>query len=110
MNLKQKIHKLAVATLYKQGFNQHHGRINKKRRVIIFDTFGDGLFKAFAGQKERWAIIILINWYGYKCYEHNILVPFVKHPPKRLNHTWGEVQDIIRSYNTIPILKSKPLN
>lgn len=108
-NLKQKIHKLCVATLYNHGFNQFHGRINKKRKVIIFDMFGAGLFKAFPNPKTNLALSILINWYGYKCIEHNLLIPFVKHPPKRLQHTWGEVQDIIRAYNTIPLLKLKPI-
>lgn len=109
MSLKQKIHKLCVATLYNHGFNQHGGRINKKRRVIIFDSFCAGLFKSFANPKEKLALSVLINWYGYKCYEYNVLILFVPTPPKKIEHTWGEVQDIIRAYNTIPLLKPKPI-
>ena len=108
--IKQKLEKWAVATLYNQGFNQHHGRINKKRRIIIFDTFCGGLFKSFGSPKEHLAISVLINWYGYKCNEYNVLIPFAKTPPKRLKHTWGEVQDIIRSYSEIPMLPIKPIS
>ncbi len=107
--LKTYIEKWAVATLYNQSFNQYNGRINKKTKKIFFDMFGASLFKNFGNQKQHLAISILVNWYGYKCYEENILIPFVKHAPKRIDHTWGEVQDIIRAYNTIPIPAIKPL-
>ena len=101
--MKKIIEKWAVNLLYINNFTRF-GRINKKRRRIIFTWQGRILFSIFPSRKEMLAVQILEKWYGYTFWEHKPTWCSITKP--QIDHTWGEVQDIIRSYNTIPSPKA----
>lgn len=108
MSIKTYIEKRAVACLYNRGFNQS-GRINKKNKKICFEPMFSVIFKHFADPSQKLAITVLIKWYGYGIYEQNLITwCSVKAYKPQMKHTWGEIQDIIRSYNTIPGPKPMP--
>lgn len=89
------IEKWCVKTLYYLEF-QRFGRIQKKKKRIIFNWDGIPLFRMFTN-KKNYVLGILISLCGYEVYEEklNLWKPY----KRKINHTWGEWQDIIRSYN-----------
>lgn len=93
MIMKKIIEKWAVSAMYDLEF-QRFGRISKKTRKIIFNWQGRILFSIWPSPKERLAVTILTKWYGYTCWEEQLC--FFKPQKPQINHTWGEVQDIIR--------------
>ena len=99
-DLKHLLEKWSVKMLYHHHFTRF-GRINKKRKKLIFDFACYGIFQAFFHPKERLAFSILCRWCGYSAWEirpNFWCKPYVA----RIEHTWGEIQDIIRAYHTIP--------
>lgn len=105
--MKRLIENWCRKVLYLQCFGLLQGFSRHKKR-IIFCFMGSGLFKSFhINTKEHIAIIILTKYYGYKTYEQQLYF-FGPKPPEKINHTWGEIQDIIRAYNTIRVKPVKP--
>ena len=93
--------KYLINQLYLLGFN-NFGRINKKRKRIIFNWDGIPLFRMFTN-KKNYVLWVLVFICKYDIYEQklNLSIPY---KPK-IKHTFGEIQDTIRAYNTIPSVK-----
>ena len=83
----------AVNCLYLNNFTRF-ARINKKTKKIIFNWQGRILFSIWPSPKERLAVAILTKWYRYTCWEEQLC--FFKPQKPQIDHTWGEIQDIIR--------------
>ncbi len=90
----RKIELWAIKTLYDLSYLTI-SRINRKNKKIIFNCFGAGLFKYFHDPKERLAFTLLRQLCGYEVYQETLCfnIPINNRP----NHTWGEIQDIIRA-------------
>ncbi len=102
--IKKHIEKRAVACLYNHEFI-NRGRINKKKKKIVFEPMFSIFFRQFANKKERLAIEILSRL-GYTVWETNLVTwcqAKAYADAYKIPHTWGEVQDIIRSYKEFRI-------
>ena len=99
--MRKIIENYCVNQLYLLGFN-NFGRLNKKRKRIIFNWNGAPIFRMFT-QKKNYVIWVLITFCGYTVYEEQL--NFLKPYKQKIKHSWGEIQDIIRAYNTIPSIK-----
>lgn len=90
----RKIELWSIKTLYDLS-HLTISRINRKNKKIIFNWTGAVMFRQFSDSKERLAITLLRRFLGYKIYEEQLCfwIPIKRRP----DHTWGEIQDIIRA-------------
>ena len=112
MTIKYKIihglEKWAINKLYLLDFHKF-GRISRHRRMIIFDFCGSKIWFMFPNFK-KWLLMFVLNKIcGWGLYEAS--VDFWCRPYKhRLEHTWGEIQDIIRLNGKHRPIKPLPLS
>lgn len=107
-NIIRSLEKWAINKLYLLDFHKF-GRISRHRRMIIFDFCGSTIWWMFPTFKKWLPMFILERICGWDLYE--VKLNLWCYPIKRrLEHTWGEIQDIIRLNGKHRPIKPLPLS